>query len=82
MFRNAGVPPKQKITTFKISDNALIKPGLPLTGSRQRVVMLTSVESFSFCVCDMFRYPSLCRTFPTWSICGCHGQNVSSPLSV
>lgn len=27
MFRNAGVPPKQKITTFKISENALIKPG-------------------------------------------------------
>lgn len=26
-FRNAGVPPKQKITTFKISDDALIKPG-------------------------------------------------------
>lgn len=27
MFRNAGVPPKQKVTTFKVSDNALIKPG-------------------------------------------------------
>ena len=30
MFRSAGVPPKQKVTVFKISDNALIKPGLPL----------------------------------------------------
>lgn len=29
MFRNAGVPPKQKMTTFKISDDALIKPGMP-----------------------------------------------------
>lgn len=29
MYRNAGVPPKQKLTTFKISDNALIKPGTP-----------------------------------------------------
>lgn len=29
MFRNAGVPPKQKVTTFKISDDALIKPGMP-----------------------------------------------------
>lgn len=29
MYRNAGVPPKQKLTTFKISDNALIKPGMP-----------------------------------------------------
>lgn len=28
MFRNAGVPPKQKVTTFKVSDNALIKPGI------------------------------------------------------
>lgn len=27
MYGNAGVPPKQKLTTFKISDNALIKPG-------------------------------------------------------
>lgn len=27
MFMNAGVPPKQKVTTFKVSDNAVIKPG-------------------------------------------------------
>lgn len=32
MFRNAGVPPKQKMTTFKISDDALIKPGRPQLG--------------------------------------------------
>lgn len=31
MFRNAGVPPKQKVTTFKITDNALIKPGIHTT---------------------------------------------------
>lgn len=28
IYRSAGVPPKQKLTTFKISDNALIKPGI------------------------------------------------------
>ncbi|KAI3358525.1 hypothetical protein L3Q82_014936, partial [Scortum barcoo] len=28
MFRNAGVPPKQKVTTFKVSDNAIIKPAM------------------------------------------------------
>lgn len=28
MFRNAGVPPKQKVTVFKVTDNALIKPGI------------------------------------------------------
>ena len=28
MFRIAGVPPKQKVTTFKVSDNAIIKPGV------------------------------------------------------
>uniref|UniRef100_A0A8C8C5J0 Large ribosomal subunit protein uL3m n=1 Tax=Oncorhynchus tshawytscha TaxID=74940 RepID=A0A8C8C5J0_ONCTS len=28
MFRLAGVPPKQKVTTFKVSDNAIIKPGI------------------------------------------------------
>ncbi|KAM7384135.1 hypothetical protein PAMA_011468 [Pampus argenteus] len=36
MFRNAGVPPKQKITTFKVSDNALIKPGTPLYAAHFR----------------------------------------------
>uniref|UniRef100_A0AAQ6AGI9 Large ribosomal subunit protein uL3m n=1 Tax=Amphiprion ocellaris TaxID=80972 RepID=A0AAQ6AGI9_AMPOC len=36
MFRNAGVPPKQKITTFKVSDNAIIKPGTPLYAAHFR----------------------------------------------
>ncbi|XP_042362550.1 39S ribosomal protein L3, mitochondrial [Plectropomus leopardus] len=36
MFRNAGVPPKQKLTTFKVSDNALIKPGTPLYAAHFR----------------------------------------------
>ena len=31
MFRNAGVPPKQKVVTFKVTDNALIKPGRHVT---------------------------------------------------
>ncbi|XP_037119239.1 39S ribosomal protein L3, mitochondrial isoform X1 [Syngnathus acus] len=36
MFMNAGVPPKQKITTFKVSDNAIIKPGTPLYAAHFR----------------------------------------------
>ncbi|MBN3287862.1 RM03 protein, partial [Polyodon spathula] len=36
MFRNAGVPPKQKITFFKVSDNAIIKPGTPLYAAHFR----------------------------------------------
>ncbi|XP_077446847.1 large ribosomal subunit protein uL3m isoform X2 [Stigmatopora argus] len=36
MFMNAGVPPKQKVTTFKVSDNALIKPGTPLFAAHFR----------------------------------------------
>ncbi|XP_035287425.1 39S ribosomal protein L3, mitochondrial isoform X1 [Anguilla anguilla] len=36
MFRNAGVPPKQKLTTFKVSDNAIIKPGTPLYAAHFR----------------------------------------------
>ncbi|KAA8585941.1 hypothetical protein FQN60_007510 [Etheostoma spectabile] len=36
MFRNAGVPPKQKVTTFKVSDNAVIKPGTPLYAAHFR----------------------------------------------
>lgn len=36
MFRNAGVPPKQKVTTFKVSDNAIIKPGTPLYAAHFR----------------------------------------------
>ncbi|KAG7458045.1 hypothetical protein MATL_G00233710 [Megalops atlanticus] len=36
MFRNAGVPPKQKVTTFKVSDNAILKPGTPLYAAHFR----------------------------------------------
>ncbi|XP_061597869.1 39S ribosomal protein L3, mitochondrial [Cololabis saira] len=36
MFWAAGVPPKQKITTFKVSDNAIIKPGTPLYAAHFR----------------------------------------------
>uniref|UniRef100_A0A8C5F990 Large ribosomal subunit protein uL3m n=1 Tax=Gadus morhua TaxID=8049 RepID=A0A8C5F990_GADMO len=36
MFRIAGVPPKQKVTTFKVSDNAIIKPGTPLYAAHFR----------------------------------------------
>ncbi|RXM98881.1 39S ribosomal protein L3, mitochondrial [Acipenser ruthenus] len=36
MFRNAGVPPKQKITFFKVSNNAIIKPGTPLYAAHFR----------------------------------------------
>ncbi|XP_064411000.1 39S ribosomal protein L3, mitochondrial isoform X2 [Latimeria chalumnae] len=30
VFREAGIPPKQKMTMFRVSDNAVIKPGTPL----------------------------------------------------
>ncbi|KAK7898673.1 hypothetical protein WMY93_019526 [Mugilogobius chulae] len=36
MFSNAGVPPKQKVSTFKVSDNAIIKPGTPLYAAHFR----------------------------------------------
>ncbi|CAJ1083972.1 S ribosomal protein L3%2C mitochondrial [Xyrichtys novacula] len=36
MCREAGVPPKQKVTTFKVSDNAIIKPGTPLYAAHFR----------------------------------------------
>ncbi|KAM6959001.1 large ribosomal subunit protein uL3m [Aplochiton taeniatus] len=36
LFRNAGVPPKQKVTTFKVSDNAILKPGTPLYAAHFR----------------------------------------------
>ncbi|XP_007547629.1 large ribosomal subunit protein uL3m [Poecilia formosa] len=36
VFRNAGVPPKQKLTIFKVSDNAIIKPGTPLYAAHFR----------------------------------------------
>ncbi|GAA6066695.1 39S ribosomal protein L3, mitochondrial [Tachysurus ichikawai] len=37
MFQNAGVPPKQKLTTFRVTENAVIKPGT-------RLVELCGVE--------------------------------------
>uniref|UniRef100_A0AAY4B325 Large ribosomal subunit protein uL3m n=1 Tax=Denticeps clupeoides TaxID=299321 RepID=A0AAY4B325_9TELE len=36
MFRNAGVPPKQKMTTFRVTDNAVVKPGTPLYAAHFR----------------------------------------------
>ncbi|XDV34290.1 hypothetical protein PO909_004460 [Leuciscus waleckii] len=36
IFRNAGVPPKQKLTTFCVSDNSIIKPGTPLYAAHFR----------------------------------------------
>uniref|UniRef100_A0A8C6SUY0 Large ribosomal subunit protein uL3m n=1 Tax=Neogobius melanostomus TaxID=47308 RepID=A0A8C6SUY0_9GOBI len=36
MFRNAGVPPKQKVSTFRVTDNAIIKPGTPLYAAHFR----------------------------------------------
>ncbi|XP_061738750.1 39S ribosomal protein L3, mitochondrial isoform X2 [Nerophis ophidion] len=36
MFKNAGVPPKQKLSTFPVSDNAIIKPGTPLYAAHFR----------------------------------------------
>ncbi|KAL8165481.1 UNVERIFIED_CONTAM: 54S ribosomal protein L3, partial [Gekko kuhli] len=36
MYREIGLPPKQKITSFKVSDNAIIKPGTPLYAAHFR----------------------------------------------
>ncbi|KAF5908883.1 39S ribosomal protein L3, mitochondrial isoform X1, partial [Clarias magur] len=35
-FQNAGVPPKQKLTTFRVTENAIIKPGTPLYAAHFR----------------------------------------------
>lgn len=45
MFRNAGVPPKQKVSTFRVSDNALIKPGTPLYAAHFRPGQYVDVTS-------------------------------------
>lgn len=36
MFRMAGVPPKQKVSSFKVSDDAVLKPGTPLYAAHFR----------------------------------------------
>ncbi|XP_060104860.1 large ribosomal subunit protein uL3m [Heteronotia binoei] len=36
MYREIGLPPKQKITSFRVSDNAVIKPGTPLYAAHFR----------------------------------------------
>uniref|UniRef100_A0A7D9NL86 Large ribosomal subunit protein uL3m n=1 Tax=Xenopus tropicalis TaxID=8364 RepID=A0A7D9NL86_XENTR len=36
LYREAGVPPKQKISIFKVSDNAILKPGTPLYAAHFR----------------------------------------------
>jgi len=37
MFKNAGVPPKRKLTKFMITENAAVQPGTPLYASHFRV---------------------------------------------
>lgn len=36
LFRNAGVPPKQKVSSFRVTENAIIKPGTPLYAAHFR----------------------------------------------
>ncbi|KAM4689796.1 large ribosomal subunit protein uL3m [Discoglossus pictus] len=36
LYREAAVPPKQKISIFKVSDNAILKPGTPLYAAHFR----------------------------------------------
>jgi large subunit ribosomal protein L3 len=36
-FKNAGIPPKRKLTSFMISKNAAVKPGTPIYASHFRV---------------------------------------------
>ncbi|CAN2389697.1 ribosomal protein L3 [Pristimantis euphronides] len=36
LYSDAGVPPKQKVSIFKVSDNAIIKPGTPLYAAHFR----------------------------------------------
>lgn len=36
LFRNAGVPPKRKLTKFMITQNAAVKPGTPLYANHYR----------------------------------------------
>lgn len=47
MFRSAGVPPKQKVTTFRVSDNAIIKPGTPLYAAHFRPGQFVDVTAKS-----------------------------------
>ncbi|XP_040288771.1 39S ribosomal protein L3, mitochondrial [Bufo bufo] len=35
-YREAGVPPKQKVSNFKVSENAILKPGTPLYAAHFR----------------------------------------------
>merc|ERR1712168_190206 len=45
MFRMAGVPPKQKVSTFKVSDDAIIKPGTPLYAAHFRPGQYVDITS-------------------------------------
>ncbi|XP_051818684.1 39S ribosomal protein L3, mitochondrial [Antechinus flavipes] len=36
MYREVGVPPKQKFSSFRVTDNAIIKPGTPLYAAHFR----------------------------------------------
>ncbi|XP_026870767.2 39S ribosomal protein L3, mitochondrial isoform X2 [Electrophorus electricus] len=45
IFRNAGLPPKQKLTTFNVTNNAIIKPGTPLYAAHFRPGQVVDVTA-------------------------------------
>ncbi|XP_044311820.1 39S ribosomal protein L3, mitochondrial [Varanus komodoensis] len=47
LYRETGIPPKQKVTTFQVSPNALIKPGTPLYAAHFRPGQFVDVTAKS-----------------------------------
>ncbi|NXN07455.1 RM03 protein, partial [Indicator maculatus] len=45
IFREAGVPRKQKVTTFSVTDDAIIKPGTPLYAAHFRPGQVVDVTA-------------------------------------
>ncbi|OXB83285.1 UNVERIFIED_CONTAM: hypothetical protein H355_002037 [Colinus virginianus] len=45
IFREAGVPRKQKVTTFKVTDDAIIEPGTPLYAAHFRPGQIVDVTA-------------------------------------
>ncbi|NXW31753.1 RM03 protein, partial [Phaetusa simplex] len=55
IFKEAGVPRKQKVTTFNVTDDAIIKPGTPLYAAHFRPGQFVDVTAKTFVFLEVFQ---------------------------
>ncbi|NXU80095.1 RM03 protein, partial [Oreotrochilus melanogaster] len=77
IFREAGVPRKQKVSTFNVTDDALIKPGTPLYAAHFRPGQFVDVTAKTVQMIEDVK-----RKNRYLSVKASHASSVTSALSL